>query len=187
MVERRAWCSCMVIDYLVGAERSRMACEQLIDRAKAGEIEIVVSALALAEVAKINGDAQAEHTIQEFFRRPYVIVAQLDWLVAEEARKMLRAVPKLKAGDATHLATAVRWKIPVLETWDTDDLVPLDGKFGSPTVTVRTPVPEGQARLPKTDAESDAPEPIAQVVPPPPVESAAGAPQPQESSSDPSQ
>lgn len=176
MAERRAWCSCMVLDYLVGAERSRMACEQLIDRAKAGEIEIVVSALALAEVAKVNGDPEAERTIQEFFRRPYVIVAQLDWLVAEEVRKMLRAVPKLKAGDATHLATAVRWKIPVLETWDTD-LVPLTGQFGSPAVTVRTPVPEGQARLPKTDAEAEPSEPIAKVDPPPlPAESIAAEP-----------
>jgi predicted nucleic acid-binding protein len=180
MAERRAWCSCLVIDYLVGAERSKIACEQLIDRAKAGDIQIVVSALALAEVAKINGDDQAEKTIQEFFRRDYVIVAQLDWQVAEEVRKMLRTVPKLKAGDAVHLATAVRWKVPILETWDIDDLVPLNGQFGSPAVTVRTPIPEGQARLPATDAENEAEptEPIAAVIATPPAESVAVATQP---------
>lgn len=179
MVERRAWCSCLIIDYLVGAERSKAACEQLIDRARDGAVEILVSALALAEVAKINGDSQAERTIQEFFRRPYVKVAQLDWEVAEETRKIMRAVSKLKPGDAIHLATAVRWKAPILETWDTDDLVPLDGRFGP---VVRTPIPEGQARLPAPTSDQPQLEPINAVVastPPAESDSAAHAPNPE--------
>lgn len=45
----------------------------------------------------------------------------------------------LSTRDAMHLATAIRWRIPLLETLDTDDLIPLSGKVGDPPIEIRLP------------------------------------------------
>jgi len=124
-------------------------CDQIIEAAKRGEVEIVVSAFAEIEVAKLD-DPNAEAIIREFFGRPYVIRAALEIGVAEIARELLRKHRGLKPGDAVHVATALHYDVPVLETYDDDDLIPLNGKVsksGHPPLTIRHPVYEGQTRL----------------------------------------
>ncbi len=172
---RRLWCSCLVIDYLSGAARNKDECESIITAAKAGEIEIAVSALALAEVAYLGDEGAdvAEAKIAEFFRRDYVVVAQLDFEVGEEARRLVRAYkddPKLKPLDAAHLAAAIRYRIPLLETED-DDLLRLDNQEGTPPVRIRRPTreeapvlqpslfPDDSTRASETTPENDAAEP----------------------------
>lgn len=44
----------------------------------------------------------------------------------------------LKPKDATHVATAVRAKVDVLETFD-DGLIKLSGKVGNPLLPIRRP------------------------------------------------
>lgn len=123
---RRVWDSCTIIDYLAGTERAAPHCQLIIDSAQRGETEIIVSALAEAEVVKLDGNLSnsAEDMIREFFGRPYVLRANVDPFVTETARELIRKYPransldKLRPVDAVHVATAIRWKVPVFESYD---------------------------------------------------------------------
>ena len=144
---RRLWDSCIVIGYLAGYPDLRVQCEQIIGAARRGEVEIVVSALAMVETAYLTGqsDTDAEARIREFFGRDYVVPVQIDAPVASIARDLIRRhrnVRKIKPEDATHLATAMQWRIPIIETTD-DDLLRFDKVEGSPLITVRHPLYEG--------------------------------------------
>lgn len=144
---RRVWCSCTIIDYLEGKDRAK-DCELIIEQARRRELEIVVSVVAMGEVAKIAGevDEEAEAKISQFFREYYVVPAAYDILVAEKVRDLVRRYPGLKPFDAAHVATALHHAIPVLETFDR----PLIGRIGSnePGLTVRWPAYEGPRQLP---------------------------------------
>ena len=71
-----------------------------------------------------------------------------DTKVAEEARRLIRKYrPGLKGADAVHMATALVWHIPLLETTD-PHLLGLDKKEGNPLLTIRRPLYEGMAPLP---------------------------------------
>jgi len=145
---RRLWCSCTIIDYLKGEARAAEHCDAILAQAERGELEIVVSALAAAEVAKVNDASdEAEELISEFFSRFYVVVANVDVRVAREARRIVRTYG-LKPLDAVHFATALVHGIGVLETYDDEMIRKLDRKEGDPRVTVRMPLYEGTARIP---------------------------------------
>ena len=107
-------------------------------------MEIVVSAVAMAEVAYLKGILieDSEARIQEFFSRDYIIPIAIDPIVARAARRHIRQ-HVLKPLDAIHLATAEVWRIPTLETTD-PDLLNLDGQVGNPRITIRHPLYEGQ-------------------------------------------
>ncbi|MCH7786479.1 MAG: type II toxin-antitoxin system VapC family toxin [Chloroflexi bacterium] len=152
-VPRRVWDSCIVIGYLAGYEELKPDCLQIIEQAKRGELEIMVSALATIEVAYLQGssDADSEAKIQEFFSRDYVIPVAIDISIAATARYLIRKYSnnydyKLRPPDAAHLALAIQWKVPILETTDTD-LLRLNELEGTPPVVIRKPLYEGQPRL----------------------------------------
>ena len=150
--ERRLWDSSVIIDYLGGQAEIREACEGIVSRAERGEVEIVVSTLATVEVAYLEGldDQASEETIAELFSRDYFIPVAIDTRVSAIARELIRKYrtgPKLKPPDATHLATAVQWRIPVVESTD-PDLLRLDKLEGDPPIVVRKPLYEGTLRIP---------------------------------------
>ena len=146
-IARRLWCSCTIIDYLEGKPRAK-DCELIIEQAKRRELEIVVSVVAMGEVAKIEGvaDAEAEAKISQFFREYYVVPAAYDILVAEKVRDLIRRYKGLKPFDAAHVATALQHSIPVLETFD-DPLINLVGNK-EPGLVIRHPLYEGARPLP---------------------------------------
>ena len=115
----RAWDPCVVIDLLEGTSRAETHVRSIAERARRGETHIWVSAFAMVEVARIQGrpDDAAERIIREFFAQEYVVVANLDPFVAEIARALVRDL-RIKGKDAVHLATAIRWNVPVFETFD---------------------------------------------------------------------
>ena len=150
-VQRRLWDSCVIIDYLVGRTEVAESCLNIIEQAERGEIEIVVSALATIEVAYLQGfdDQDSEAKIREFFGRSYIIPAAIDVRVASLARDLIRKYklgPKLKPPDAAHLATAIQWGVPVIESTD-PDLLRLDGREGVPPIMIRRPLYEGTMRM----------------------------------------
>ena len=126
------------------------ACPGIIRQAEAGILEIAVSEMAKAETAYLEGlsDAQSELLIREFFSREYIIPISIDDPVSAIARDLVRKYRslKLRPPDAIHLATAILWRIPVLETTDSDFLQ-LDQLEGNPLVTVRKPLYQGQQPL----------------------------------------
>lgn len=83
-------------------------CRGVIEQAKRGKIEIVSSALALAEVCKNRDikDGDPER-LAAFFENDYVLIANLDRMYGEHARKLMMSGHfGLKPQDACHLATA---------------------------------------------------------------------------------
>ena len=152
-VPRRVWDSCIVIGYLAGYDELKPDCLQIIEQAGRGELEIVVSAFTPIEVAYLQGysDDDSESKIKEFFSRNYIILAAIDVPIAEIARKLIRKYQnahgyRIRPLDAAHLALAIQWKVPILETTDTD-LLRLNELEGTPPVVIRKPLYEGQPRL----------------------------------------
>lgn len=83
-------------------------CRAVVEQAKRGNIEIVTSALSLAEVCK-NRDIKDSDTdkIRAYFENDYVLLVALDRTVGEKARElMMSGIFGLKPADACHLATA---------------------------------------------------------------------------------
>ena len=106
-------------------------CRAVIELAKKGKIEIVTSALSLAEVCKnrnIKDDDPSK--IAAFFEHEFVLLSNLDRTVGERARVlMMSGLSGLKPADACHLATAaVAPNVSELHTFD-GDLLNLDLKI----------------------------------------------------------
>lgn len=145
---RRAWDANAIIYYLAGNAAAQPECDLIIEEAKRGDTEIVVSVLAEAEVVKLDKelDQDAELMIREFFGRPYIVRAALDIPVAQLARTLVRRYAGMKPPDAIYIATALHHGIPVLETYD-ERMIKVSGKEGNPPLIIRRPTYEGPRRL----------------------------------------
>lgn len=150
---RRLWDSCTVIGYLAGETALAEQCSQIITQAEVGDLEILVSVMATIETSYLKGldDQVAEAMIKEFFSRRYIIPVTIDVRTAAITRELVRKYRdepnKIKPPDAVHLATAIQWEIPVIETTD-PDLLQLDRQEGDPLITIRKPMYEGAKRFP---------------------------------------
>lgn len=149
---RRLWDSVIVIGYLAGYEDLKPDCPQIIQQAQQGGLEIMVSEMAKVEAAYLEGrsDIESESLISEFFSRHYIIPVSVDDQVSKIARGLIRKYRnslRIKPPDAVHLATALLWHLPVIETTDADFLR-LDRREGNPPIIIRRPLYEGPQSLP---------------------------------------
>lgn len=149
---RRLWDSNVILDYLGGREEYQEAIEGILAQAAGGNVEIVVSTLAIAEVAYLEGftDEAAERRIREFFSREFIVIAAVDERVGEIAQAIVRkhrSQGRVNPRDAIHLATAVRFSIPTVETTD-KRFWSFDSLEGDPAVRVRAPLFEGNIPMP---------------------------------------
>ncbi len=109
----------------------------VIDRAQKGEVEIWTSTFTLAEVFKKKCDGEQkglptaeDQAFDDYVRQDYVQLAQVDLDIGTLARRVLRQYPKIrKPQDAIHVATALRYNIDELHTFDRDDLIALNGQI----------------------------------------------------------
>ncbi len=117
----RAWDSDAFLGWLQAEPGKQEACRPVIRAAERGELTIVASTLALAEVLTMRGEtpipAEAADKVEAFFQQPYIIVRNLDRRTAELARQIVWGC-QVKAKDAVHVATALRAGVSVLETFD---------------------------------------------------------------------
>ncbi len=146
-VRQRLWDANVVLDYLSGNQNVQPDCDLILNQAQQGQIEIVVSTIAEAEVAYLPGlsPADSEAKIREFFSRDYIVIATFDSpiaRIARIARRLIRDYKGLRSADAVHWATAVRFHIPILETTD-PDLLKHTGKEGNPSVIIQKPTYQG--------------------------------------------
>jgi len=120
-----------------------------LERAKAGEVLIITSALTLTEVLWRKGGpklpaAKAE-TLRKFFRHSYIRIVNLSRAIAEQAQDVVWN-HSIKPKDAVHVATALFMKAPILETFD-EDLLKKSGQVGLPPLVIQKPKPPKQPGL----------------------------------------
>lgn len=163
-IPRRYWDSSAFLGWLLPESEREDACNSVLQAAENGELEIVTSAFTLTEVIKLKGkpELKKEHEgqIAKFFQREYIILRNVDRFIALAAQRLVwdqGLTPK----DSIHVATALRWKIPVLDTFD-DRLIALNGKLAldegnpaSPKLEITTPhVPMQMDLIPEDQISS---------------------------------
>lgn len=139
--ERRYWDSDVFLSWLQGDKARFQDCASVIRAAEKGEVQIVTSALTLAEVIKMKSKepVKREHSekIRRFFRHEYIAIIGVNRFIAEHARELIwekGLMPK----DAIHVATALKRQLRIFDTFDTE-LHKLDGKLGAPPLRIAKP------------------------------------------------
>jgi predicted nucleic acid-binding protein len=140
--EPRYWDSDCFLTWLKGEKTKKSSCQGVIERAEAGKILIVTSALTLAEVIKLKGKPPIPKTdaqkIKDFFMQEFISIRNVDRFIAELGRTFMWHHKKLKHKDAIHIATAATYHITTLDTFD-EDLIKLSGKLGNPPIKIGVP------------------------------------------------
>jgi predicted nucleic acid-binding protein len=148
-IEKIYWDSNSYLGWLQEEADKVKLCKGTIERAEAGEVLIVTSALTVAEVLWLKGGPKPPKDkltiLRRFFRRSYMRVVNVNRAIAESAQEVIWA-NGIKPKDAIHVATAVTLKIPFLETFD-DGLLSHSGKIGDPVLAIRKPIPPRQDKL----------------------------------------
>lgn len=131
------WDSCAWIGLVNGEAGRKHALEAIYGQARSGLIHIWTSTISIVEANRLEAEMGMEKPIppesikvlDDLLFQPFVMLAPVDTDIAIRARKLLRETPKLsKKPDAIHLATAIRWDVPILHTYDGNDLLHLNGK-----------------------------------------------------------
>jgi predicted nucleic acid-binding protein len=141
------WDACVWIA-LIGKEPGRVErCESIIALAKTGDLQIWTSSLTLVEVhpAPHKWSPGKEKAFEDFLLQDFVYEVQLDHDVAVDARELLVQNPKLRrAPDAIHLASARQNNCDELHTFDSNNLLPLNGQIvraDGKSLLIREPPP----------------------------------------------
>lgn len=137
-LRRVYWDSCVWLGLINGESKKKRAVDHIYNSARAGSHEIWTSTISYVEVFRIKGEEQSSKPyakaaldkIEEMFEQDFIKLVPLDVEVAKIARRLLREQDGLsKRPDAIHLASAIKWSIETLHTYDGNDLLHLDGKL----------------------------------------------------------
>lgn len=128
------WDACAWLGLINQESAKHRELEIIWKAAEDGRCRILTSTLSQVEVFKKRcEDADpkplsegSDKEISELFQQPHVTRANLDPVVAEDARR-IRRLHGLKAPDAIHLATALFWNCDAMHTYDSEDLIRLSG------------------------------------------------------------
>ena len=139
---RRYWDSSTFLAWLLPETDREEDCRSVLRAAEDGELQLVTSALTLTEVIKLKGSPELkrnyEKKIADFFQNDYIILRNVDRFVAFAAQRLVWD-QNLSPKDSIHVATALRWRVPVLDTFD-DDLISLNGKLPFDVANPNSPV-----------------------------------------------
>lgn len=137
MATRRAsryWDAVVFLAWLKNEQWRLDEVKAVLKAAEAGQVLLVTSSVSFVEVVKLDRKqavvempASDCKKIEDFFRRSYIDVRLFDPLTAELARRYIWDYG-LQTRDAMHLATASRWHLTQLDTFD-EHLLGLNGKF----------------------------------------------------------
>ena len=136
--KRLAWDSSAWISYIQqekvvlkdGSPEDRGSmCRPVLQAAEKGDVEIVVSSVALVEVICKNKDASInDQKVRDYFDNDYILLVSADKDVCDLARRlMLAGHAGLRPADAIHVATACISNADELHTFD-DKLLDLDSR-----------------------------------------------------------
>lgn len=117
------------------------SCYGVIEAAEKGELQIITSALTIAEVLYLKGHrkiaADSAEKVCRFFENDYIIIVTLDRYIAETARNFIW-IYNVRPKDSIHVATAIKAKVPILDTFD-EGLIKLSKKIGNPPLIINRP------------------------------------------------
>lgn len=141
----RYWDSDVCIAWLARETERVSLCGAVIAEAERGRLLIATSAITITEVIKLKSRTQLPREkwrlAETFFQHEWITVRNLDRYIAERARALIWE-NGLSQKDAVHVATAVRWKLSRMDTFD-EELIAHSGKFGDPPLVIGRPdIPE---------------------------------------------
>jgi predicted nucleic acid-binding protein len=149
------WDTCVFIDLFQQTAGRFDACRHLQTEAIKGTLQIVTSAVTLAELIKFDSpsttQSQQSKVILDFLQNDYFVIRQLDRATAELAHS-IRQSHKLTTIDAIHVATAIISGASVLYTYDgvtqkRKGLIKCNLMIGNPPMRIESP-PEPPAPSP---------------------------------------
>ncbi|MBO1021877.1 PIN domain-containing protein [Methylobacterium sp. SD274] len=132
------WDTCAWLGLLNGEPDKKRELEIVYDAARKGRYQLWTSALAIVEARRLNVEkndpkplsAENEEKIARIFKQEFVMTTPLDLDVANKARALWRLTVGLgKFQDAVHIASAQKWNISLMHTYDNDDILPLNGNL----------------------------------------------------------
>ena len=150
-MERRYWDSFCFIAILNEEKPHSTNCNQIINLAKKGEVEIVISPLTITETVRPKGSplplpAATREKIGAFFDNDYIKLRVIDRKIARKALDLCWTA-NLHPRDALHTAVAIEENCDYLETTD-NKMCRLTGIYG---LAIRHPFVPGEQQ----DIEDD--------------------------------
>lgn len=140
-LERRYWDSDCFLGWLQAEDGKIEPCRQVLNLAARGDVEIITSALTIAEVLHLRGHdpilADRRQQVIDFFKRSYIVPMSITRRIAEDSREFVWD-HGVKPKDALHLATALVAKVDVFNTFDLP-LIGKSGKLGDPALLIQIP------------------------------------------------
>ncbi len=133
MMELRYWDSSCFLAWLKEEEDRVNQCGQVLNLVQNGNIELVTSTLTVAEVIQVRKKdklpIEKRLNVEDLFNRPSIKMTALSLPIAIKARDVVwdhGIDPK----DAVHVATAIKRKAQILETFD-KSLISRGNEMGS--------------------------------------------------------
>lgn len=146
----RYWDACCFLGWLKAEEKQADACRGVIQLATKGELVLVTSAITLTEVIKLKRRAHIPKAdaklVRNFFKNDFIRLRSVDREIAELAQDLIWRHKFLHPKDSIHVATAIRHRLKVFDTFD-QNLMKLSGKLGNPPIIINEPDIAYQADL----------------------------------------
>lgn len=148
-VIRRYWdSSCFLA--ILNNEDSADDCERILEDAKEGKTELIVSAVVQVEVIRPRSSPQpipheAREKIRAFFENEYIKWRNIDRIIADLARDLCWEY-RIHPRDAIHLAVAIDTECDLFETTD-NQLLKADGQIKDVKLKIMKPKWAGQLDL----------------------------------------
>lgn len=141
MAARRYWDSNCFLAWLQDEDGHADRCQDVLDLAERGGIEIVTSVFTLTEVLRLRPKdalpAERRETVDRLFNRQSIQTMMLTRRISEMARDLVWD-HGINPRDSVHVASAVAAKITVLNTFDRG-LIQKSRSIGNPPVTIEEP------------------------------------------------
>lgn len=140
-LERRYWDSDCFLGWLQAEDGKIESCRQVLNLAVRGDIEILTSALTIAEVLNLQGhepiSSDRRQQVVDFFKRSYIVTMSITRRIAEESRELVWD-HGIKPKDALHVSAALSAKVDVFNTFDRA-LIGKSHKVGNPSLLIEIP------------------------------------------------
>ena len=120
--ERRYWDSTCFIAILNDEEPWSSTCQRILDKARQGALELVISPITMAETVRPRGTSapipkKHQQTILDFFDNDFIHLRVIDRLVARRSLDLCWNLG-LHPRDALHVAAALEERCSIFETMD---------------------------------------------------------------------